>query len=337
MTCYPIVLYPDALQLAWQQRPGLPELRLTEPQPPTAPAKINPRPSLITMAATLAIAALSFPINPKLSLRLLLLGGSLTGGYNLVQYLQYRRRRRQWRGEYQRFDQQLEAYQRRQETHQQLCGEMHHPMAIAEYQHQLVLAALQTATGYDKQTPPANNSEIIAFFRPYLEKYFPGKIKINLAIYQDGCQDFHRCEIAYIDDIRSLFIDIEIDEPYNNKTRHPTHCQSNDADGEHNDFFLSHGWSVIRFSEAQIVNNPRRCCRRIAQEIYKITIETGLMDRFRKVGELDPHPQWTWQEAQQMAQYGSRDADLGRVTTKLRQAFVASPEFSHATNRRIAA
>ncbi len=333
MTSFPIVLYPDALQLAWMQRPGLPELSLTEPKPPIAPAKLDPRAPLITIAATLVIAALSFPLNPKLGLRLLLLGTGLTLSHALFQSSQYHHRRRQWRQRCQRFDQQLEAFQRRQETHRQLCGEMHHPMAIAEYQHQLVLAALQTATGYDKETPPATNSEIIAFFRPYLEKYFPGKIKTNLAIYQTGCQDFHRTELAYIDDLHSLFIDIEIDEPYSNsESRHPTHCQSNAADGEHNDFFLDNGWIVIRFSEAQIVNTPRRCCRRIAQEIYKITIASGLMTRFTRIPELDPHPQWTWQESQQMAQYGSRDADLHRIATKLRkQASAKRPQHQSPT------
>jgi len=335
MTCYPIVLYPDTLQIAWQQRPGLPELLLNEPDPPPAPAKINFRSSLLAIAATIASAALSFPFNPKLSLRLLVLGSSLTLGHSLFLGGRYRRGRHLWRQQQQRYEQQLEAYQRREATHSQLCGQIHHPMAIAEYQHQLVLAALRTATGYDKETPPAANSDTIAFFRPYLEKYFPGKIKANLAIYQAGCQDFYRCELAYIDDLRSLFIDIEIDEAYDNNTRRPTHCQSNEADGEHNDFFLSHGWPVLRFSEAQVVNTPRRCCRRIAQEIHKITIESGIISRFSRIPELDPYPCWTWQEAQQMAQYGSRDADLARIAAKLRKAFVASPEFSHAVNRHL--
>jgi hypothetical protein len=319
MTCFPIVLYPDALQLAWQQRPRLPELAVAEPKPPIAPAKANFQAPAIALGGILAIALPAMSLQSSLGLKLLILGSSLCLGYSLWIGYQYQRQRREWRQQQQRYEQQFETFQRRHETHQQLCGEMHHPMAIAEYQHQLVLAALQTATGYDKETPPASQSPILDFFRPYLERYFPGKIKSNLALYQSGCQDFHRCELAYIDDRLNLFIDLEIDEPYDQNSRHPTHCQSNASDGEHNDFFLDNGWVVMRFSEAQVVNHPRRCCRRIAQEIYKVTIETGLMNRFAKIGELETYPHWTWQEAQQMAEYGSRDTDLGRIANKIRQ------------------
>lgn len=337
MTCFPIVLYPDALQLAWQQRPDLPELALSQPQPPQAPAKVSARSILVTLAGTLAIATLTLRFNPQLSQQLLILGLVLSLGCALWQHHRYSHKRRQWRRQQQRYEQQLEAYQRRYETHQQLCGELHHPMAIAQYQHQLVLAALQTATGYDKEVPPALHSDIIAFFCLYLEKYFPGKIKTNLAIYQPGLQDFHRCELAYIDDLHSLFIDIEIDEPYDVATGHPSHCQNNDVDGEHNDFFLGHGWTVMRFSEAQVVNTPRRCCRRIAQEIHKITIASALINRFKKIPELKPQPHWTWQEATQMAHAGSRDADLARIATKLAQPRAASPKVNQVNPPRLAA
>lgn len=290
MASFPLILYPDALQLAWQQKPTLPQLGVSEPKAPRAPRKIALRILAAEVGLTWAIAALSFHANPALALRLLLWGSGLALAHSLWQYTWYHRRRRRWREQQERYEQQMLVYQRKREVHQQLCGELHHPMAIAQYQHQLVLAALQTASTYDRQTTAAQASPILAYFKPYLDHYFPNKIKTNLAIFQPGYQDFHRCELAYIDDIFNLFIDIEIDEPYDLITGHPSHCQNNDQDGEHNDFFRSHGWIVMRFSETQVVNYPQQCCRRIAQEVHKITIQSDLMGQFSGVANLERHP-----------------------------------------------
>ncbi|CAH0998055.1 hypothetical protein EMA8858_04190 [Emticicia aquatica] len=69
-------------------------------------------------------------------------------------------------------------------------------------------------------------------------------------------------------DNKNIFINIEIDEPYDGWLRTPTHCISeNDLRDE---FFTKRGWIVIRFAEIQIHNEPQKCCALIAKVIRSI-------------------------------------------------------------------
>ena len=59
-------------------------------------------------------------------------------------------------------------------------------------------------------------------------------------------------------------VDVEIDEMYNMKTGIPTHYISNDGyhfDSTRNNFFISNGICVLRFTENQIVNSTSGCIK----------------------------------------------------------------------------
>ena len=56
----------------------------------------------------------------------------------------------------------------------------------------------------------------------------------------------------------NLYIDVEIDEPYDGYSRTPTHI-SNGTDRIRDQFFIDSGWVVIRFTEHQIHTNPTGC------------------------------------------------------------------------------
>lgn len=60
------------------------------------------------------------------------------------------------------------------------------------------------------------------------------------------------------DKILNLYIDVEIDEPYDGYSRTPTHV-SNGSDKIRDQFFIDSGWVVIRFTEHQIHTNPNGC------------------------------------------------------------------------------
>ena len=70
----------------------------------------------------------------------------------------------------------------------------------------------------------------------------------------------------------NIFLDIEIDEPYEGindiKNRKPTHFRF--ADVNRNNEFKNRGWIVVRFAEIQIHQNPDGCCRFIADVIKSI-------------------------------------------------------------------
>ena len=57
-------------------------------------------------------------------------------------------------------------------------------------------------------------------------------------------------DIVLVDRARNLFIDIEIDEPYDGYYRTPAHEEGKDDLREQ--FFVESGWAVIRFTERQV-------------------------------------------------------------------------------------
>jgi hypothetical protein len=70
---------------------------------------------------------------------------------------------------------------------------------------------------------------------------------------------------------KNIFINIEIDEPYDGWLRTPTHSLG--EDDSRDEFFTNRGWIVIRFAEIQIQREPKRCCAFIARVIHSIDSE----------------------------------------------------------------
>ena len=60
----------------------------------------------------------------------------------------------------------------------------------------------------------------------------------------------------------NLYIDVEIDEPYDGYSRTPTHIKKG-SDEIRDKFFVDSGWVVIRFTEHQIHTNPISCINTI--------------------------------------------------------------------------
>lgn len=81
-------------------------------------------------------------------------------------------------------------------------------------------------------------------------------------------------DIVIFDKKRNLYIDIEIDEPYDGYYRYATHnYRAKDTfkqDNIRDLFFTESGWIVIRFTERQIELQPYECLRYIRQVINSI-------------------------------------------------------------------
>ncbi len=108
-------------------------------------------------------------------------------------------------------------------------------------------------------------------------------------------------------DNKNIFINIEIDEPYDGWLRTPTHCiGENDLRDE---FFTKRGWIVIRFAEIQIHLEPQKCCSYIAKVIHSIdsTFNSDL------INETNPKEiiQWDNLQAKKWASQKYREEYLG--------------------------
>lgn len=96
----------------------------------------------------------------------------------------------------------------------------------------------------------------------------------------------------------NLFIDIEIDEPYDLVTRKPLHYQGS-SDYLRNLYFISQGWVVIRLSEEQVATNVDNCVNYILSVLKQLTKDEAFFGL-----EIEPiiekTPRWTYDQAKEL-------------------------------------
>jgi hypothetical protein len=107
-----------------------------------------------------------------------------------------------------------------------------------------------------------------------------------------------------------ICIDIEIDEPYEGKTRRPHHAIDDVTDAGRDRFFLDGNWIVVRFAEEQVVRYPDACCRYLAFAIASLTGDGSYSER-ADVGEKPPpFSRWTRDVSREMARGRVRERYL---------------------------
>ena len=117
-------------------------------------------------------------------------------------------------------------------------------------------------------------------------------------------------DFALIEPHTLLAIDIEIDEPYDGKSKKPHHCQDITKDERRNQFFNERGWVVIRFSELQIVSQPESCCKAISLLMSRLTGLEVYRDRTSYLPNLKQDTTWTQKKATILARRRYREKYL---------------------------
>ncbi|GGK80823.1 hypothetical protein GCM10011405_30740 [Rufibacter glacialis] len=111
----------------------------------------------------------------------------------------------------------------------------------------------------------------------------------------------------------NMFIDIEIDEPYEGTndiaTRQPMHHQL--ADTARNLAFRNRGWIVIRFAEKQVHQNPKGCCLFIADVIKSLYPAFQIPASLISANQIASVQQWTSDQAKQWSREKYREKYLG--------------------------
>lgn len=96
-------------------------------------------------------------------------------------------------------------------------------------------------------------------------------------------------------------IDIEVDEPYEIRTKKEIHfigC----GDEERNDYFSSNNWFVLRFSENQIKNNLNECVKIVKALIHFIDWgDTSQLFEIEYLLNSISEPRWTKEQARMLA------------------------------------
>lgn len=110
-------------------------------------------------------------------------------------------------------------------------------------------------------------------------------------------------DIVLIDENLNLYIDIEIDEPYDGYYRFPTHVQG--KDNARDSFFTECGWIVIRFTERQVHLQAKACLNYIRNVLN--SINNGTVSPTYPIME----PQWDDQQAIRWEKEFYREKYLG--------------------------
>jgi hypothetical protein len=152
-----------------------------------------------------------------------------------------------------------------------------------------------------------------SFCRDFLMKYFQNMVYDSLTVFK-GITPYEP-DLAIIDSTsgKNIFIDIEIDEPYDGVTRNPTHFRTTlggTADDNRNKGFTDRGWMVIRFAEEQIVSSPNECAKYIGEVIKSVNpLFTSSCLNFST--SLKSISMWTDAEARVFAAAKKREKYLG--------------------------
>ncbi len=102
----------------------------------------------------------------------------------------------------------------------------------------------------------------------------------------------------------NLYIDIEIDEPYDGYYRYPTHVDGKDKLRDL--FFVESGWIVIRFTEKQVHEKENQCIHFI-----KDVLQSILENKEIRTNDLRSVSKWSSQQAIIWEQCNYREKYLG--------------------------
>ena len=116
----------------------------------------------------------------------------------------------------------------------------------------------------------------------------------------------YKPDIAILWKSKGIAIDVEIDEPYDIKSRKPIHCADDEKDYIRNAYFLENGWFVIRIAEEQVIKNVDDVCG----YVFSVISVFAKDKRFARDCSINPVKRWSKEEAQKMAEDGFREKYL---------------------------
>ncbi|MGD0340398.1 MAG: WYL domain-containing protein [Bacteroidales bacterium] len=145
---------------------------------------------------------------------------------------------------------------------------------------------------------------VIQYLKPHFKVYSDRIVIIT------SKQNPYEPDIVLIDEDSgiNLFIDVEIDEPYDGTTREPIHYSGYDT--ERNKFFMNRGWLTIRFAEEQVWKNPKGCCKFIFLVISSISGKYKISKDIISAEGIEFIPQWTVEQAREWADLNYREQYL---------------------------
>lgn len=156
-------------------------------------------------------------------------------------------------------------------------------------------------------------------FHDHLLLHFGERFEVrdDLILAVTGGTRAYEPDLVLHDPATRLYLDVEIDEPYNGHTRRPTHCAGDDD--LRDDHFASRGWIVVRFPEILVHERPDTCCYLLAAVLAHLLPEYSIPAALRdgpKIPQVDP---WDALQAQRWAKERFRERYLGITSFGIRE------------------
>lgn len=329
MSYFPVVLIPTSIQQAKSAHPPIPTFTESPPQPPGAkPQKINYPLIAVEVALAIIISAAITSGSAGLGFLSFIAAAGAIAFQAWQQIKTYPQRKRNHQREVSDYPKKLEDYDRRKRQHEQENKAAQSPERITEFQYKLLRDVLSRTSPNDGDRSVATRGWSETMFGDHLRQYFSGKIHSGLIVRIPNFDHPYTPDFTYIDSSLNLYIDIELDEPYAYNTKEPTHYLGAWKDNNRNDYFLSKGWLVIRFSEEQVVRHPHSCCKTIASAIAEVLGDNSVLNQFATVPDLQKMRQWTQSEAEDMAASDYRDRYLQQPSELADSSVEVEPQVS---------
>jgi very-short-patch-repair endonuclease len=132
-------------------------------------------------------------------------------------------------------------------------------------------------------------------FAEVLRHYFGDWVMAQQEMLPSHHERPYTADFVIVEPTTGLHLDIEVDESHCFSTGEPTHCIGDDD--YRNKCFVDALWVVIRFAEEQVVSQPERCCRFIANVLASLSGNKSLSSQFAHVPQLTPVKQWSRRQA----------------------------------------
>jgi|WetSurMetagenome_2_1015567.scaffolds.fasta_scaffold04149_4 hypothetical protein len=204
----------------------------------------------------------------------------------------------------------LEEYDERISQYKEELEELEAPEYIEEYRNELFKKFYTQIAKPEKSEKSQYRVTLSRFLAERLNLHIGNAEGYPSQIQTDGCLIIDKGDFkAYYPDIilhhYPIVIDIEIDEPYVDSTGEPIHFLG------YNDIIekilLEKYWCIIRFTEKQVVHYPDICCFKVIQFIYEMTRNEFYLSLIKDKFPLPEEPQWSKEEAYQMAYKRTRN------------------------------
>jgi hypothetical protein len=144
----------------------------------------------------------------------------------------------------------------------------------------------------------------LSFFESLRKAFGSDSVRSDLHLTIPHFNSPYEPDIVLVDKAANLYVDIEIDEPYDGYYRCPSHEFG--KDDLRDQFFTESGWVVIRFTERQIHLFEDKCIQFIRDVLNSI-----LHYQFEESADCPSEPQWDYQQAVRWEKSHYRENYLG--------------------------